>query len=110
MKALLLLASLSIFSDTTITSQLPAHSHRVEQVAIDSGRKWNVEAFVYYDMADLTCTFSHLGQTLSKQEHTYHCSLLINTDFPVYVQVDVQNNESHSITYHVQSSFQMPLK
>lgn len=110
MKALILLASLSIFSDTTITSQLPAHSHRVEQVAIDSSKKWSVEVFTDNDTADLTCTFSHIGQTLSKQEHTHHCIAIINTDFPIYLQVDVQNNENHLITYHIQSSFQMPLK
>ena len=110
MKALFLLAAaLPLFSDVEISGTLPAHLHREEFVAVDSG-KWGIEVFSNGDAADLTCTYIHLNEVVLKQEHTHHCFATTNNVLPAYITVNVANNESHSVAYKVRAYSMMKLK
>lgn len=109
MKLAFLLLIVPLFSDMEITSTLSAHHQRDEQVVVDSG-KWNIEVFTSADASDLTCTFSHLGQVVLKQEHTRHCFATTDLVLPAYITVNVANNENHEITYKVRSYSVMKTK
>jgi len=109
MKTLLLTAALALFSDVEITSTLPAHHQRDEMTAVDSG-KWGIEVYTLGDAADLTCTFSHLGQVVLKQEHTKHCFATTDNALPAYITVNVANNENHDIEYKVRAYSIVKLK
>lgn len=107
---LLFISSISLFSDVEISSVLPAHHHRVEQVAVDEGH-WGIEVLAEHSsQANLTCVYSHLGEVLSKQEHTNHCYISTNETLPVYLSVDVINNSSSTVHYKVRAYSLMNLK
>lgn len=109
MKALLLLASLFLFNNMEITSQLPPHNQRTEQVVVYTG-KFSVEVFPEDHKSDISCVYWHLNEKLSTQEHTTRCFLTINSSLPAYIWIDVVNNENHMITYKVRSGSVMKLK
>lgn len=112
MKALFALLSAMIMTDTTIYNTLPAHSVRVEQVAVNEGRT-AIEVFTEGDKADLSCTYrdAYVGTTGPIEVHTHHCyAQTPNLILPAMVAITIENNEAHEIHYTVHASTLLPLK
>lgn len=109
MKFLILLSALAL-TETTITNSLPAHSQRIEDVAINEGRT-AIEVFTDGDKEDLTCTYRYVGAAALVQRHTHHCyGITSDLTLPAYIGVQIENNENHPIHYTVRASTVLPLK
>ena len=104
MKTLLtILSALTIMTDTTIYSTLPAQSHRKEFVAINEG-KTSIEVYTDADKNEISCSFIHAGQVVMSQSHTHHCyGITPDLVLPARVEVDITNHENHSIHYIVRA-------
>lgn len=112
MKALFALLSALVLTDTTITNTLPAHSQRVEQVAINEGRT-AIEVFTLGDTEDLTCTYrdAYVGTVGLVQHHVKHCyGITSKLELPAMVAIQIENNEGHTIHYTVKAATILPLK
>ena len=104
MKFLLpLLTALNITTDITIYNSLPVQHHRKELVAVNEGRT-SIEVYTNGDREEISCSFSHMGQTILQQSHTHHCyGTTTNLVLPARVEIDIVNHEQHLIQYIVRA-------